>query len=187
MPTDDPDKRPFTIALIVVLALIGALSLLAKFGLIGEPPQKSQEASAEPWPSDIPTDPPLFPQTRDLMRQGEQAQRDGRLPAARSYFVAAWELQKDCFTCYLRMQQVENVIVGMVEQALREGHAFLEEGRYADAVEKYELVRNLVPDPTASYHMMAVDGLRLARQGLAARLPKKTPPATPPPKPKSNR
>ena len=173
IPQDPALRRPFFV-LVGALALVGGITLAVRLGLFGFAPPETPDAPApsggEGWPEEIPTDPPLAPLTRDLMRQGEQALRDGRLAAARSYFVGAWENQRDCFTCYARMQIVEKVIEDRVLEAIRKGHAFLEEGRFVEATAEYELVRNLVPDPQANYHKIAAEGLALAREGQKQRL-----------------
>lgn len=174
MLPQDPALRRLSYVFLGAIALVGGLTASVRWGLFGfTPPQPTTETGspvgANGWPKDIPTDPPLAPLTRDLMRQGEQALRDGRLAAARSYFVGAWENQRDCFTCYARMQIVERVIEDRVLEAIRKGHDFLEQGRFVEAMEQYELVRNLVPDPQAHYHRIAADGLSLAREGQARR------------------
>lgn len=122
-----------------------------------------EDAPAELPP--IPEDPPLSPKVRELMRRGEQAEIDGRLPLARSLYFKAFKEEPRCFSCALRRRVVERRIKEESIAALEAGAEYLAEARYADAAMQYEKVLNLVPHEKASFHVLAAQGLKEAREG----------------------
>jgi hypothetical protein len=118
-------------------------------------------------PGPIVEDPVLSPEVRDLMRRGEQAELDGRLPLARGLYYKAFKSEPRCFSCALKRRVVERRIREESVASLESGAKFLEEARYADAAEEYQRVLNLVPHEKADFHLLAKQGLKEARAGAA--------------------
>ena len=121
--------------------------------------------SAGPEYPTMPEDPPLSAKVQDLMRQGKQAEADGRLPLARSLYFEAFEAEPRCFSCAYRRRMVEARIEDESSAALEAGAKYLEEARWADAAAQYAKVLNIVPHKKANFHVLAANGLKEARAG----------------------
>ena len=112
-----------------------------------------------------PEDPELSPKVQDFMLRGKVAERDGRLAEARGLYHQAARAEPRCFSCRLRLAVMERLVREQSIAALEAGSKYLEESRFEDAARHFNEVLALVPDPKASFHVLAQDGLEKARAG----------------------
>lgn len=126
--------------------------------------------SATPTPRPIPSDPPLTPEVRALMRTGEQEERDGRFARARwNYWEAFKQSGRECFSCFLKLRTLEARMVAEIDAALAAGEKDLSVGNWDEAIRQFEKVQRLDPDPDSLNHRNAARGIAQAQQGKPER------------------
>ncbi len=119
--------------------------------------------------ADTPTipPPPAGVSAQELVEQGTRLQEAGRLHGALVAYTQARTLDPECALCTLRIGRLEAEIARAVAERLEAGRRAWDDLRHADAVQAWETVLLLDPDPGSPAHREASAYLEQAR----ARLP----------------
>lgn len=121
-------------------------------------------AASKAWP-----DPPPGATVEELVDAGHSHYRAGRLRDALTHYHMALKLDADCEICARRIERVNEEIAAAVAENFDAGLRYYESLQYQQAINAWETVLMLEPDPAAQVHVRTQEYLARARERLDAR------------------
>ncbi|MED5370981.1 MAG: FHA domain-containing protein [Myxococcota bacterium] len=190
---EEPERRfklwPFALVLVILVGGIGLISMAGQDGPSvqdqvdpgaysltaalkpqetegagGTTPARDPEAGdpRDAWP-----DPPEGATLTELVEQGHAAYQAGRLQDALAQYQMALKLDESCEICEARIPRIEGEIAAQVKENFDSGLRYYNSLKYREAINAWETVLLLEPDPTAPIHKQTVEYLAQAREKQA--------------------
>ena len=92
---------------------------------------------------------------REYLERAQLLWDAGKLTDAYQQYQRALTLDPSCQLCLSRRERIQNEIAALVQRHMDEGIKAFKALRYDEAIESWELVLNLSPDPGSQPHQMA--------------------------------
>ena len=94
---------------------------------------------------------------REYLERAQLLWDAGKLTDAYQQYQRALTLDPSCQLCLSRRERIQNEIAALVQRHMDEGIKAFKALRYDEAIESWELVLNLSPDPGSQPHQMATE------------------------------